>query len=48
LRKINKQIFAYSLTNGAYGLYHGKKRLWRQKSKDKVTALLGVNFDLDG
>ena len=29
LRKINKQIFAYSLSNGAYGLYHGKKRLWR-------------------
>jgi Bardet-Biedl syndrome 2 protein len=48
LRKINKQVFAYSLNNGAYGIYHGKKRLWRQKSKDKVTALLGVNFDLDG
>jgi len=29
LRKINKQVFAYSLINGAYGIYHGKKRLWR-------------------
>jgi len=29
LRKINKQVFAYSLVNGAYGIYHGKKRLWR-------------------
>ena len=48
LKKINKQIFAYSLQNGAYGVYHSKKRLWRQKSKDKVTALLGVNFDVDG
>ncbi len=48
LRKINKQIFAYSLVNGAYGIYHGKKRLWRQKNKDKVTALIGISFDLDG
>lgn len=29
-------------------MYHGKKRLWRQKNKDKVTALLGVDFDIDG
>ena len=29
LKKIHKQIFGYSLANGGYGVYHGKKRLWR-------------------
>ena len=29
IKRIHKQIFAYSLQNGAYGVYHGKKRLWR-------------------
>ena len=29
LRKIHRQIFAYSLANGTYGVYHGKKRLWK-------------------
>lgn len=43
-----RQIFGYSLANGGYGVYHGKKRLWRQKSKDKVTAMIGVDFDMDG
>lgn len=48
LKKVHKQIFVYSLQNGAYGVYHGKKRLWRQKSKDKVTAIVGCDFDIDG
>ena len=29
IRKIHKQIFGYALVNGAFGVYHGKKRLWR-------------------
>lgn len=49
IKTINKkQIFGYALSNGVYGVYYGKKRLWRQKSKDKVTAMVGVDFDLDG
>lgn len=34
--------------NGAFGVYHSKKRLWRQKTKDKVTAMIGINYELDG
>ncbi len=36
------------MNNGTYGVYHSKKKLWQQKGKDKVTALVGVDFDLDG
>ena len=48
LKRIHKCIFGYSLQNGAFGVYHSKKRLWRSKGKDKVTAMIGVDFDLDG
>lgn len=29
IKLIYKGIFGYSLTNGAYGVYYGYKRLWR-------------------
>eukprot|EP00347_Sterkiella_histriomuscorum_P000293 403376439 len=49
IKQINhKCIFGYSLMNGAFGVYHGKKRLWRQKGKEKVSALVGVDYDIDG
>lgn len=49
IKTINKKnVFAYALMNGAFGVYHGKKRLWRHKGKDKVTAIVGVDFDIDG
>jgi Bardet-Biedl syndrome 2 protein len=48
LKKIHKSTFGYALSNGAYGVYHGRKKLWKQKGKDKITALIGVDFDLDG
>jgi Bardet-Biedl syndrome 2 protein len=44
---LHRGVFGYALNNGTYGVYHGKKRLWRQKSKDRVTALLGLEFDID-
>jgi Bardet-Biedl syndrome 2 protein len=46
--KIHKQVFGFALNNGTYGVYNGRKRLWKQKSKDKVTAMVGVDFDIDG
>lgn len=48
IKRINKCIFGYALTNGTYGVYYGKKRLWKEKAKDRVTAMIGVDFDLDG
>lgn len=48
IKAIHKGIFAYALTNGAYGVYYGQKRLWRLKGKAKLTAMLGINFDFDG
>jgi Bardet-Biedl syndrome 2 protein len=49
LRRIgSRTLFAFALANGAYGVYYGKKRLWRQKAKARVTALLGVDFDIEG
>jgi hypothetical protein len=41
-------LFGYALQNGGYGVYHSKKRLWRQKAKDKVTAMIGLEFDIEG
>lgn len=48
LNRVNRCVFGFALNNGTYGIYHGKKKLWQQKGKDKVTALVGVDFDLDG
>ena len=48
LREVHRQVFAYGLGNGSYGVYHGKKRLWTQKSKDGITAMVGVDTDIDG
>ena len=44
---LRKDFFAYGLANGTIGVYCGPKtRIWRVKTKHKVTSLLA--FDLDG
>ena len=41
--------FAYGLANGTVGVYSTpKSRLWRVKTKNKVTALHTYDLDLDG
>eukprot|EP01036_Dinobryon_divergens_P026205 gene26205-34826_t len=41
--------FAYGLANGTVGVYSTPKtRLWRVKTKNKVTALYTYDLDLDG
>lgn len=41
--------FAYGLANGTVGVYSGTKtRLWRVKTKNKVTALHAYDLDMDG
>jgi len=38
--------YGYALANGTIGVYDNDKRVWRVKSKHRVTAIAG--FDLDG
>jgi len=41
--------FAYGLANGTVGLYVGaNNRLWRVKTKNKVTAVHAYDIDMDG
>jgi len=47
LSKISGQAFGYALSNGAYGAYNHKKKLWKSKSKDMVTALCGCDHQFD-
>ena len=42
LISIFESTFAYSLDNGAFGVYFGKKKLWKAKNKDKVTSICKV------
>ncbi len=44
----HEKRFAYGLANGTVGVYEGKKRLWRVKSKHQVTALHAFDIDSDG
>ena len=45
----NTSKFAYGLANGTVGVYTGvNNRLWRVKTKNKVTALESYDLDMDG
>eukprot|EP01038_Epipyxis_sp_PR26KG_P005701 gene5701-7869_t len=49
LKPLSGTKFTYGLGNGTVGVYNGSKvRLWRVKTKHKVTALHGYDLDLDG
>ena len=48
LEKIDGNDFAYALSNGAFGVYVGSKKMWKARNKNKVTALCGVDFSADG
>ena len=48
LTAIAGTLFGYALSNGAYGIYNGKKKIWKSKSKDLVTAICGVDLELFG
>jgi Bardet-Biedl syndrome 2 protein len=45
----NGSKFAYGLANGTVGVYTGvNSRLWRVKTKNKVTAIESYDLDMDG
>jgi Bardet-Biedl syndrome 2 protein len=49
LHTIEKNLFSYGLSNGTVGVYTGpKNRLWRVKTKHKVTALVSYDLNCDG
>ena len=49
LQPVEGTMFAYGLSNGTVGVYSNtKNRLWRVKTKNKPTALLAYDIDLDG
>lgn len=48
LQKIKTNIFGYALSNGSYGVYYSRKRLWKQCQSAKVTAMVGLDFETDG
>lgn len=48
VKLIRNNIFGYCLENGAYGVYYSRKRLWHLKQKQKVSAMVGMEFEVDG
>jgi Bardet-Biedl syndrome 2 protein len=49
LHAIDRNLFCYGLGNGTVGVYTGpKNRLWRVKTKHKVTSLISYDLNCDG
>ena len=44
LEIIKGNVFGYALSNGTYGVYYARKRLWKQTSSAKVTSIVGMDF----
>ncbi len=47
IKQIEANVFGYCLDNGSYGVYYTRKRLWQQKQKQRATAIVGMDFELD-
>jgi hypothetical protein len=49
LHSIDRNLFCYGLSNGTVGVYTGpKNRVWRVKTKHKVTSLISYDLNCDG
>ncbi|OQR93679.1 bardet-Biedl syndrome 2 protein [Thraustotheca clavata] len=48
LTAIDKQLFGYALDNGTVGVYKGKNRAWRVKSKNIPTSIAAFDINGDG
>lgn len=45
---IEDNVFGLCLENGTYSVYYSRKRLWSQKRKAKVTAMVGLDYEVNG
>ena len=45
---LEANYFAYGLRNGTVGVYCGKERLWRIKSKKEVVCVTSLDVNDDG
>lgn len=45
---VRQDTFAFALENGQIGVYKKRTKLWKLKHKQKITAILGVDFNNDG
>lgn len=48
LAPLQRQVFGYALQNGTVGVYKGKHRAWRVKSKNTPTAIQAFDINGDG
>jgi Bardet-Biedl syndrome 2 protein len=48
LSKIERTAFAYALNNGTIGTYAGSAQRWNSRAENRISALLGIDFDMDG
>jgi Bardet-Biedl syndrome 2 protein len=48
LNRIKTNLFGFALANGTFGVYYTRKLLWKQKRQSRVTAIAGMEFDMDG
>lgn len=48
LSRIERAFFGFGLGNSTLGVYNGSAKKWKMKCDNNVTALKGVNFDIDG
>lgn len=48
LSRVRQDNFAYALDNGQIGVYLKRTKAWKIRHKQKLTALLGIDFNSDG
>ena len=48
IQVIKQNLFGYTLSNGTFGVYYARKRLWKQSTSGaKVTSICGMDFTID-
>jgi len=48
LSKIDRSFFGFGLGNSTLGVYNGSAKKWKIKVDNPITALKGVNHDING
>jgi len=48
ITKIDRAMFGFGLGNSSIGVYNGSAKKWKLKVDNPITALKGVNYDING